>query len=207
MRAVNLLTYDASFEVSAPRLRLPKSGLPVAAAVAGAIVCGFVALQFTNAQADVSSLENDLAAVQAQQAALEAEQPKGDPNVLAERRQRESALATALGYRVAWENVLGDVGYVLPPDVLLTQLHAETPTSPVLGAPAASSTGAPAGTVPTGFTVTGVAPSQRVVAQALRRLALVPALTNVTLQSSVKSDKSVSFTIAANVRQKEGTTP
>jgi Tfp pilus assembly protein PilN len=211
MRAVNLLAHDAGIAVSGPRLRAPKSALPIGAALLGAVACGYVALSFTNAQADVASLQDDLTTVQAQQAALLAQQPKGDPRVLAERRQRESTLAAALDFRVSWDRLLGDVGYVLPSDVLLTQLHAEAPTSPVGAAPASTPAGAGTASVPTAFTISGIASSQRRVAQSLRRLALVPGLTDVTLQSSTQSvvDRKAQFTfsIAANVRAKEGATP
>jgi type IV pilus assembly protein PilM len=203
MRAVNLLNSEA-FDVPGKRLQVPKSGLAIAAGVLGAAVCGFVALSFVNARSDVAGLNDELDAVQAQDAALVARQPKGDPLMLADRRQRESALATALAYRVAWENLLGDVGYVLPANVLLTTLHAETPTSPVSGAVAAAPVDAAA---PSTFTVVGTAPSQRAVAQALRRLAVVPGLTGVTLTSSVGSGTEIAFTIAANVRTKEGIKP
>jgi Tfp pilus assembly protein PilN len=217
MRAVNLLTYDAGLSVSSPKLRVSKGALPFGAALLGALACGFVALQFTSARADVASLNDQLDAVRAQQAALEAQTPKGDPQVLAERRQRESALATALDYRIAWENLLGDVGYVLPSEVLLTTLHAETPTSPVptttqTGGSFAASGSTTTETAPTGptFTVSGLAPSQRVVAKTIRRLALVPGLKDVALTSSVTSTtngkKALTFTVTASVRQK-GATP
>jgi Tfp pilus assembly protein PilN len=206
MRAVNLLAYDAGLAVSGPRVRVPKSALPLGAALLGAVACGFVALTFTDARSEVASLTDELAAVEAQQAQLAAQQPKGDPAVLAERRQRETTLATALDLRVSWDRVLADVGYVLPSEVLLTQLHAEANT-PVPGAAAAEPAAAPGERkVPTGFTITGFAPTQKVVAQALRRLALVPGLTDVTLQSStttvVDGKKQITFSAAANVRQK-----
>jgi Tfp pilus assembly protein PilN len=211
MRAVNLLAYDAGFAVSGPGLRVPKSAMPIGAALAGAALCGFVALSFTNAQAEVSTLRDDLAAVEAQQAALLAQQPKGDPQVLAGRRQHESTLASTLDYRVSWDRLLGDVGYVLPKDVLLTQLHAEAPTSPAPGDATAAAAAAGAAGLPPGFTISGIAPSQRSVAQALRRLALVPGLTDVSLQSSTTSTHEgttrITFSAAANVRQKkEGAT-
>ena len=211
MRAVNLLAYDAAVAVSGPRLRVPKSAMPVGAALVGAVACGFVALSFTNAQAEVATLKDDLAAVGAQQAALLAQQPKGDPRVVAERRQRESTLATALDFRVSWDRLLGDVGYVLPGDVLLTQLHAETPMSPLPADPTKAKEESGGRSVPSGFTISGIAPSQRAVAQALRRLALVPGLTDVTLQSSTTTEadgrKQITFSAAANVRRKEGATP
>ena len=59
---------------------------------------------------------------------------------------------------------------------------------------------APAGTT---FTVTGNALSRYAVARVLDRLALIPALSNVSLQSMQRADvagkKAMHFTIVANV--------
>ena len=64
---------------------------------------------------------------------------------------------------------------------------------------------APAGTT---FTVTGNALSQDAVARVLDRLALIPALSDVSLQSMQRADvagkKAMQFTIVANVRTAGG---
>ena len=68
-----------------------------------------------------------------------------------------------------------------------------------------SSSTAGTGAAPTGFVVTGTAPSQAAVARTLDRLALIPALADVTLQSTQRADKkALQFTIGANLRSTEG---
>ena len=65
-------------------------------------------------------------------------------------------------------------------------------------------------TTPTGgtFTVSGFARSQSIVASVLDRLALIPALSDVSLQSTqrttVGTKAAVQFTINANVRSAGG---
>ena len=60
----------------------------------------------------------------------------------------------------------------------------------------------------TGFIVTGNALSQDAVARALDRLALIPALSDVSLQSTQRADvagkKAMQFTIGANLRSTGG---
>jgi hypothetical protein len=72
----------------------------------------------------------------------------------------------------------------------------------------ASSTSGSA-SAPTGFVVTGNALSQATVAQVLDRLALIPALSDVSLQSTQPSGaagtKAVQFTIGAKLRSAGGT--
>ena len=83
---------------------------------------------------------------------------------------------------------------MLPRGVFLQGLQASAPTPTV----AATATTAPAGG--TGFTVNGSADSQIRVAWVLDRLSLLPWLSDVTLQSSVRSDTGpVQFTIGATV--------
>jgi hypothetical protein len=57
--------------------------------------------------------------------------------------------------------------------------------------------------------VTGYGRSQATVARALERLALMPALSDVSLQSTERTDvgtkKAIKFTIGANVRSAGGT--
>ena len=107
----------------------------------------------------------------------------------AEKGARVGALSAALGGRIAWDRVLRQVSLVLPEDVWLTSLSA-TPTQ----AAAAGS----------GFTLTGATYSQNGVARFLSRLAVIPDLANVRLQSSqsqlVNERELVQFTILADVR-------
>jgi Tfp pilus assembly protein PilN len=95
--------------------------------------------------------------------------------------------------RVAWERLLSDVSRVLPKQVYLESMSAQSPTPLAPGASATAPTTPPGtpttpGTSPTGggsgFTATGVASSHVNVAVVLDRLASLPWLTNVTLVSS-----------------------
>jgi Tfp pilus assembly protein PilN len=102
---------------------------------------------------------------------------------------RVTALSSALGGRLAWDRVLREFALVLPDDVWLTSMSAQAPTG--------------GGT--SGFTINGRTYSQDGVARLLARLALVPHLTNVTLQHSSAATsetgrKIVEFTINATVK-------
>ncbi len=115
---------------------------------------------------------------------------------------RFSALQTLVAQRVAWEDVLRDLARVLPGNVFLQSLQASAPTLTRprrRGCRRATTPGA----APTGFTVTGSADSQVRVAQVLDRLSLLPWLSDVTLQSSVRgggeSATPVQFTIGATL--------
>jgi Tfp pilus assembly protein PilN len=119
-----------------------------------------------------------------------------------QQRDRLNALASALSRRVAWDRILREFAIVLPDDVWLTSLAATSPSSPASAAPAAPT--AP-GAAPTEFVVTGYTYSQNGVARLLSRLAVVPDLHNVQLQSSALSkigeQQIVQFTILADVAE------
>ena len=88
--------------------------------------------------------------------------------------------------------MLRQVSLVLPEDVWLTNLSAAAP-DPTQAAAAG-----------TGFTLTGATYSQNGVARFLSRLAVIPDLANVRLQSSqsqlLNERELVQFTILADVR-------
>ncbi|HEY8724306.1 MAG TPA: PilN domain-containing protein, partial [Gaiellaceae bacterium] len=120
-----------------------------------------------------------------------------DTQLPKQRQTRVSALATALGQRVAWDRLLREVSQVVPSDVWLSTLSAQAPTS------------APASTTPstapaTGFSVTGCTYSQESVARFLARLDVVPDLSSMTLQTSGTGagcpESMVAFTFQGNLR-------
>jgi Tfp pilus assembly protein PilN len=119
-----------------------------------------------------------------------------------QQRDRLNALASALSRRVAWDRILREFAIVLPDDVWLTNLAATSPSSSASAAPAAPT---PPGAAPTEFVVTGYTYSQNGVARLLSRLAVVPDLHNVQLQSSALSkvgdQQIVQFTILADVAE------
>jgi Tfp pilus assembly protein PilN len=126
--------------------------------------------------------------------------------VLTQREQRSLALASALSKRVAWDRILRRFALVLPDDVWLTGLTGTVPLDP---APATAVTTPSALPAPaTELNIQGYTYSQESVARLLERLAVVPDLDNVQLQSSTSANVSgqnvISFTIVANIRQGKG---
>ena len=97
--------------------------------------------------------------------------------------------------RVAWEQLLSDVSRVLPKQVYLQSLSAQSPTPLAPGASTPAPTTPPGTPTPatpsaSGFSATGVASSHVNVAVVLDRLASLPWLTNVTLVSSANGGAS-----------------
>jgi Tfp pilus assembly protein PilN len=141
-------------------------------------------------------LRVELAGLQQQPANLAG---KSEQSALAsEKAARTTAVGSALAGRVAWDRLLRDLSLVLPKDVYVTALSAQSPTA---SAPAASSTA-----TTTNFAITGSTDEQKDVALLLSRLSILPELTSVQLVSSIRSEaKDVLFTINAAVRH-EGAT-
>lgn len=207
MRAVNLLPLEArrgkrwatvGRDASARRVL---SGAGMGAGVLALLFTGLALHQrgiVEDRRVQLQSVETRLVAAEARAAEVQAARAASNA--------RLTAFQTVVAQRLAWEDVLRDLSRVLPANVWLQSLDA---TSPTLTAGAASGTVAPAATAPpsgaaaapVGFTVAGAADSQMRVAQILDRLALLPWLTNVTLQSSVRSGEgsSVQFTIGATL--------
>ena len=195
MRAVNLLPRDEakrSFEANRGVVFGGIGGAALATAVLASMVI--------SAGGAASSKQQELDGVRAQIAAIPTvpviDTSKEDA-LAAEKGARIGALSAALGGRIAWDRVLRQVSLVLPEDVWLTSLTASAAAAP---APDATQTAA-AGS---GFTLTGATYSQNGVARFLSRLAVIPDLANVRLQSSqsqlVNERELVQFTILADVR-------
>jgi Tfp pilus assembly protein PilN len=156
----------------------------------GGAVAGAAAITFGGAYLYERSVVNDrrdaLAGAQAQLAVAQA---KAEP-FRAAQSQAVAKLGTVRRIsttRVSWELVLRDLARVLPSNVSLQNLQVQSPAPIAPVGSAASSGNAPVGAgVSTGFTVTGVASSQNRVALLLDRLAMLPWLSGVTLQSSTR---------------------
>ena len=204
MRAVNLLPIDDAGDGR----RLPP--VPVLVGCVGVVlVTAVLALMFLSASSSVAQQRTALAQTEAEHAAIPAppSAPAVDSQLPQQRVTRVSALATALGGRVAWDRLLREVSQVVPSDVWLITLNAQAPTAsttPVVTPP-------PVGTPATGFTVSGCTYSQESVARFLARLDVVPDLSAMTLgqsgttASGVASGAScpqgmVTFTLQGNVR-------
>ena len=204
MRAVNLLPADASYHkrwwagetLSGSPKRILAGGGIVAAVLALSLVGAYILQSsivtdrretLTELQPDVTTAEAEAAAIRAQQESVNA---------------RLAAFTSVTASRITWEKILRDLSRVLPPNAFLQTLTATSPTTAV-----AAPTG-DTGTVPTAFSVTGFTSSQPAVALVLDRLALLPWLADVTLQSSSRvgaETAGVTFTISANFVPSGGT--
>jgi Tfp pilus assembly protein PilN len=200
MRAVNLLPKDAGRQRPAKKRELPKHFPLIVGGMLGALVVAFLGTQTMSASGAIGDRQAELAQIEAMIASTPPPPPgppATDTELANQRTQRAAALASALSRRVAWDRVLRRFSLVLPDDVWLTSLSLTSPT------PATS----PAGTPPTtgnGFAMNGFTYSHDAVARLLSRLAVVPDLTNVQLQSStrtkLKGRDVVSFAITAGIR-------
>ena len=185
MQAVNLL--PAYARPSSRWASLGNDLSPKKALTAGGLAAGVAAVAlgglYAHERSVVSGKRNALATTQARLTAVEAQ---AAPLKAAETQsQSELNAATAIDReRIPWDTVLGGLSRVLPTQVYLTSLQANTPTpAGSAAAPAAAATA----TTPTGFSVNGVASSDVRVALVLDRLALMPWLSDVTLVSTAKN--------------------
>lgn len=200
MRAVNLLPRDHGRR---RKTRSEQALLVVGLALLVLVTLGLsAAFLMTSAtandrQAELTGLENQLDVLPPR--------PKApspiEAGLAGEKRSRVSAVTSALSRRVSWDRVLRELSLVLPDDIWLTSLAVRSPSSPASAAPApAKAPGAP----PTGLTVNGYTYSHDSVARLLSRLAVLPDLANVQLQSSTLapagSQTIVRFVILADVR-------
>ena len=122
---------------------------------------------------------------------------------------RATVIRTVSDSRVGWTGVLVDLARVLPDQVHLQSLSADSPTPAAAAttAPATTSTGtttttsavlaAPVAAVPTAFTISGTTTSHVRVALVLDRLALLPWLSEITLGSSTASASGDAFNVTA----------
>ena len=196
MRAVNLLPRD-----EAKRSFEAKRGVVFGGVGGAALATAVLASMIMSAGGAADSKQAELDALRAQIAAIPTApviDTSREDALAAEKGARVGALSAALAGRVAWDRVLRQVSLVLPEDVWLTNLSAAAPDA---------SQAAAAGT---GFTLTGATYSQNGVARFLSRLAVIPDLANVRLQSSqsqlLNERELVQFTILADVRA-PGSTP
>jgi Tfp pilus assembly protein PilN len=228
MRAVNLLPVEPKRTRKAPGV-VTQLAVVAPFVVAGLLVAGFLlsSSQVNSKQATLKALQDELAAIPKPEA-----QQQQNPALATEQSLRIATLSATLQSRLVWDRVLRQISAVLPGDVWLTLLSAETPEQPaqVLAAPTAPTTTAPPATTGTttttgpSTTTTAAAPappppsanpmniqgytySHEGVARLLSRLQVVPVLQDVKLvsssQSTVNGQTVVAFTIQAAVRPQE----
>jgi Tfp pilus assembly protein PilN len=183
MRAVNLLPREAQRRTRGVTPDPIALATAISAVVVVAVIGGGNLLQTSR----VASAQNKLNDAKIQLAATPLPPASARPTVApppaavaAQLQPRLGAVSTALSTRVAWDRVLREFSLVLPSDVQLTQLTLTT-----------------AGT---GLQLQGVTYSYASVARLLSRMALVPDLSGVTLGTTSRDKRIVSFTITAAVK-------
>jgi len=205
MRAVNLLPREETRTRRAPN-QGGRNAVPIIAAAGGAVVILALAIAAAVASSHVKSARTDLEQARAELARTpsHASSSLARNRLLSARERRTLALASTLSRRVAWDRILRRLALVLPDDVWLTNLTGTTPTS-TTDASAVAAAASTAETVPTGLTLEGHSYSHAAVARLLSRLAVVPDLKNVQLQTSTAEElngvRVVRFMIAADVRR------
>jgi Tfp pilus assembly protein PilN len=190
MEAVNLLPEyarggrrwsAAGSELSSRRI-LPIGGM---AAVGLALLFG---LFYFHERSLVSDKKSQLATAQAR---LVAQEARAEPikQAQTESQARLAVMRSITATRVHWDSVLGDLGRVLPTGVSLSSLSATAPTPS-----AATTVTATGGST---FTINGTTSSHTRVALILDRLALLPWLSSIGLQSTTRNGNALGFIITA----------
>lgn len=211
MQAVNLLPAGATRSRRWGAVadgQSPKRVVVTAAAAAGVVVVA-LAGAFVHTSGVVSDRQSTLDGLSQEVAAAEATAASSQA-ARASAQARRVAVTTVTSQRVTWEQVLRDLGRVLPRNVLLENLQAQSPT-PTVATTATATTTMPTttGSAPTAFVVTGRTSSQKSVARVIDRLSVLPWLSDVSLQQSTRSDTGtgglpVQFTIGANLSSTGG---
>ena len=186
MRAVNLLPKETRASRSITAQHLPA----VVGGATGFVVVAALAASFLNASSKVADAQSALNAAQAQLQQTPLPPPPVQPTnptptaVVNARAPRLQAVATVLGQRIAWDRILREFSQALPSDVWISSL--------TMAAPTAGATN--------GFSISATTYSYNSVARMLSRMALVPDLTGVTLQSTTRSGRLVQFSLSASIK-------
>lgn len=191
MKAVNLIPADRPKSRRKPsRPSVSLNPYVLLALVVVIAVIGGIVVEVRSANSTISERRQTLGDVQTEIAKV----PKPDvplPGVIS----RLGVVTAVQGQRTSWDGFLSAVSRVMPEDVWLNSLSATAPSFTTGAAAPAPATN--------GFTVSGTTYSEPSVARLMRRLALVPWLSNVSLTSSTKSalaDHIVyQFTLGAQV--------
>ena len=178
-----------------------------------------LALGFVQGRSDVSDRRATLEGLEAQVAQKQAA-ASVSAAVAAQAQAHLAAFTAASSGRSNWDGLLDQLARVMPDRASGSTPCRLTPGATSAPATTGNATSAvvttnglnPSGgaSAPTGttFTVTGNALSRDAVALVLDRLALIPALSDVSLQSMQRADvagkKASQFTIVANVRTAGG---
>jgi Tfp pilus assembly protein PilN len=214
MRAVNLLPRQ-----QAQTRRDKPQPVALVAAIGGGVVLLVLVAGFLLANRSVEQQQQALTASKALLAATPAQKMSAQTQafrstVLTQREQRSLALAAAIGKRVSWDRILRRVALVTPNDVWLNNLAGSVPLegTATTGLPATTTTTPTTSSAfpatPTALTIGGYTYSQAGVARLMERLAVVPDLKNVQLQTSKSQQMGnqtvINFTIVADIRKGRG---
>jgi Tfp pilus assembly protein PilN len=222
MKAVNLLPKGDK----GGGLSLPSPWVLVAALAPIVAIVGVVLL-YSHEQSQVDAKKAELTAVQARLDNLNAAASRASTQTgfVSERTAWELALQDALSKQMPWDVTLNDLARVLPDNVWLTSLNAQSPTpanvvAPVAPPPSTTTTSGSSTTTtttattttattpvvnPTALSISGYAGSQEDIATLLTRLRLLPMLGNVTLGSTSTvaapgSKPYVQFSVTASIQ-------
>jgi len=186
MRAVNLLPKETRASRSITAQHLPA----VVGGATGFVVVAALAAMFLSASSKVADAQSSLNQAQQQLAQTPLPPPPAQPTnptptaVVNARAPRLQAVASVLGQRIAWDRILREFSQALPSDVWVSSLNMAAPTAGATN----------------GFSVTATTYSYNSVARMLSRMALVPDLTGVTLQSTTRSGRLVQFSLSASIK-------
>lgn len=196
MRAVNLLPPDyRPAKQAGVGEGLSKHAVALGGTAAAVAVAALLGVSWQSASKSAKDSQSQLDALRARIAAVSEPASSTDQTV----RARIEQVTTADAARVSWDGFLQKLSRVLPEDAWLTTLQAaETPAVPGTDTTTTTTTAAP-----TNFTVSGYTYSQASVARLMRRLSMLPWLSDVSLSNStlaVVDNKSVfQFTIVGGV--------
>ena len=200
MRAVNLLPKD-----DAQRSDRPQNVPTLIATAAVVLVTGLLGVLYFSAKSTAETKALELQDAQAELALLPtpndiAARTAPQRQLASEHGARVTALSAALTHRVAWDRVLREISLVLPSDVWLKTLSAQSPNP----AGAAPQPLLPDDQPPKLLSIEGYTYSHDAVARLLTRLSVIPDLKNVWLERSSRTAIAgrpiVTFRILADVR-------
>jgi Tfp pilus assembly protein PilN len=196
MRAVNLLQDDGG-RGSEGAARQQTTYVAAGGAGLLLIACVLLGFLFVHSRGSVSDKREMLQGLQVQVADAQAKAAAAAAaaNAPSDEQSLRQAFTTAATARISWDALLLDLARVLPAGSWVSSLTMHAPVAAAVttttATPSTTST-PPAALTPAGdsttFVISGVALSSKTVAQVMDRLALVPMISGVSLQSVKRSD-------------------
>lgn len=185
MKRINLLPPEQRTRASRERGLL----YVIVFLVAVVLALGLVYLQQSNT---LSGKQDDLAALQAETAAVQAQKDALAPYAAIEqtRTSMTETAKTIYVSRVPWSTVLEQVSLVIPENVRLTNLNCAVPAAMLPGA----QPGTEAAAASTDVTLNGTTYTPDDIAEFMTRLGLIPQLQNIRLTTSTRTSASSSST-------------